>query len=223
MYRRRPGPRVRPFPHPSGALKTGYRGVFWWSASAFALLSALAGAGWLLPLDVAALRATRALASFAFDRVGVFFSTLGSLEVSTALFGLLALIVYLRGARRLTTRLVAAFVATAAIEVAMKLLLPVPPIPNGNIRHTDFAPLLDAGFPYPYPSGHALRTTMLLGVLCLLGRNGPLWVVSATLLLGMAVSRVYLGVHWASDVAGGTLLGVAGLAWAFGGRSPKSR
>jgi membrane-associated phospholipid phosphatase len=30
-------------------------------------------------------------------------------------------------------------------------------------------------------------------------------------------------VHWASDVIGGILLGVAGLAWAFGERSGISR
>lgn len=199
-------------------MKGRSRPVFWSSAAAFALLSAAAGSGRLLPLDLALLRATRTLVTERLDRVGALFSTLGSLEVSTGLFGLVVLVVSLRGDRRLAARLAAAFLLVSLVEVSMKLFLPVPPIPEEAPRRLDFAPLLDAGFPYPYPSGHTLRTTMLLGAGCLLYRNGLLWTVSAVLLVGMGASRVYLGVHWASDVAGGALLGLAGLAWAYGGR-----
>ncbi len=200
-------------------MKGWSQAVFWASGAAFALHAAAAGAGWLLPLDLSLLRATRTLASGSLDRTGAFLSTLGSLEVSTALFGLLVVAVSLRGDRRLAARLVVAFLVVALVEVSMKLLLPVPPIPAGAVRETDFVPLLDAGFLYPYPSGHAMRTTMLLGALCLLGRGGLLlWTISAVLLLGMYASRVYLGVHWASDVVGGALLGLAGLAWAWKGR-----
>lgn len=190
--------------------------VLWASGAAFALLSAAAGAGWLLGFDLLLLRAVQAYPSAYLDGIGVFFSVLGSIEVTAAAFVLLVSGVLLRGDRRLAARLVAAFAAAALVEVVMKLYLPVPPVPADAARIRDFGPLVDAAFPYPYPSGHALRFAVLLGALCLLWRNGAVRAVCAGLFLGMAASRVYLGVHWASDVAGGALLGLAALAWAFG-------
>ena len=60
-----------------------------------------------------------------------------------------------------------------------------------------------------------------LGVLFLLWKNRLARTLAILSLAGMAASRVYLGVHWASDVVGGFLLGVAGLTWAFGRRKER--
>lgn len=190
----------------------------WASGAAFALLSAAAGAGWLLGLDLLALRAAQARPAAYLDGIGALFSFLGSIEFTAALLGLLVLSLFVRGDRRLAARLVVAFAAMALVELLMKLYLPVPPIPEGTARISDFGPLVDAVYPYPYPSGHTIRTTFLLLALCLLWRNRTFWTICAVLLVGMAASRVYLGVHWASDVAGGALLGLAGVAWAFFGK-----
>ena len=190
--------------------------LFWASGAAFALLSAAAGAGWLLGLDLLALRAAQASPAAPLDAVGALFSVLGSAEVTAVAFLVLVLWMLVRRDPRLAARLAVALVVAALVEVSMKLYLPVPPIPEGAARTRDFGPLVDAAFPHPYPSGHALRSAVLLGALCLLWRNRVFWVSCAVLFLGMAASRVYLGVHWASDVAGGALLGIAALAWAFG-------
>ena len=191
-------------------------GTFWASGAAFALLSWAAGAGWFLGVDLLLLRAAQARPAAYLDGIGALFSFLGSIEFTAGLLGLLVVWVSVCGDRRLAARLVVAFAAVALVEVLMKLYLPVPPIPEDAARIRDFGPLVDAVFPYPYPSGHAIRTTFLLIALCLLRPDRFVWTMCAALLVLMAVSRVYLGVHWSSDVAGGVLLGLAGLAWAFG-------
>lgn len=196
--------------------RAGKYGILLWaSGAAFALLSAAAGAGWLLGLDLLALRVAQARPAAYLDGIGALFSFLGSIEFTVGFLGLLVLWVFVRGDRRLAARLVVAFAAAALVEVLMKLYLPVPPIPEDAARIRDFGPLVDTVYPYPYPSGHSIRTTFLLVALCLLWRNRFVWSLCAVLLVLMAASRVYLGVHWASDVAGGALLGLAGLAWAL--------
>jgi len=68
-----------------------------------------------------------------------------------------------------------------------------------------------------YPSGHALGSmvaaTLLLALVFAASRAGP-WRVLAVLLVAVYIvwvglSRLYLGVHWGSDVLGGWAIGAA--------------
>ena len=66
-----------------------------------------------------------------------------------------------------------------------------------------------------FPSGHAMTATVVLGLLLwLLRRHGAgrvLWrtavALAAVSVVGVGLTRVWLGVHWPSDVLGGWLLG----------------
>ena len=71
---------------------------------------------------------------------------------------------------------------------------------------------------YSFPSGHAMSGVIILGALgYLAARSIQEWknksaalAAFATLALAIGISRVYLGVHWASDVGAGF---AAGLLW----------
>jgi undecaprenyl-diphosphatase len=81
---------------------------------------------------------------------------------------------------------------------------------------------------YGLPSGHAQGAVVLWGLLALQavlrGARRWLWAPAALLMLGIGVSRVYLGVHFPTDVLAGWVVGVVVLgvaAWVLG-RLPAS-
>ncbi|MEO5511316.1 MAG: phosphatase PAP2 family protein [Longimicrobiales bacterium] len=91
-----------------------------------------------------------------------------------------------------------------------------------------------------FPSGHAMTSTIAYGCIAyLVGRLGPtprvrgsVWGVALVLICAIGLSRMYLGVHYPSDVLAGFFAGVAWLAFVasgltavefFAARRPKTK
>jgi membrane-associated phospholipid phosphatase len=73
---------------------------------------------------------------------------------------------------------------------------------------------------YSFPSGHAMSSFIAFGALAYLALRQP-WpwaarsaglAIAMTIVVLVGLSRVYLGVHWASDIAGGWSAGAVWLA-----------
>jgi membrane-associated phospholipid phosphatase len=137
-------------------------------------------------------------------------SFLGSTKVVFAVSAVAALLAA-RRCPRLALAIVVIALARPATEFLLKELVSRPR-PAGN--------RLVGGEGYSFPSGHPLAVVASWGTLPLVAalytRRRLLWWITAvavwTLVVLVALSRVWLGVHWASDVVASLALAVLGVA-----------
>jgi len=99
-------------------------------------------------------------------------------------------------------------------------------VPLKNLFHRHRPPLGLAIHTASFPSGHAMGSTLFFGLLAAaLGRLDPhrraaYDGLALGIILLVGCSRVYLGVHWPSDVLGGYFFGGLFLSvWTWGTRS----
>lgn len=146
---------------------------------------------------------------------------LGGLELTSIL--MLALAIYLwREGFGADALAVAAFAGAVALEVVYKSLF-FHPGPPHSLSHADGPSLTDflpgSGQGNSFPSGHMVRAVVAYGLLAfVVKRLAPSRVVRAlavpvaiTIIVVLAFDRLYLDVHWESDVIGGILLGAIAL------------
>jgi hypothetical protein len=141
--------------------------------------------GWLYEADLSALQTAREHYSDFVGGVWSFFPLLGGLEIVGAALLLLLVGLFLRGQRVLAGGILAVFVLTGVLELAIKFYLPQVPVPQGTPQAEDYAPPVAVDHTYPYPSGHVIRSVIVFGALLLLSRNrflraGPLAVLGVS-------------------------------------------
>ena len=129
---------------------------------------------------------------------------LGSIGFLSTLFIMLTIVFLVAGLHRSAVWLAVAAGGSVVLDVSLKLAFHRPrPVPFFGT-----APLT-----YSFPSGHALSSLCFYGVLaglCVTQMHNRaarimIWVLSGLLVAGIGLSRIYLGVHYTTDVIAGYL------------------
>jgi undecaprenyl-diphosphatase len=151
----------------------------------------------------------------ALDRVMYGFTYLGSGLTLTLLAGASVLVFAIARRYREAVLLALSLVAGTVFFSVVKLLVgrPRPPLEDARIVQGGLS----------FPSGHSTLAAMFYGTLAyfIIRALRPEWarvavgVAAGLLVLAVGVSRVYLGVHYPSDVAAGWAAGVVWLGLVF--------
>jgi membrane-associated phospholipid phosphatase len=190
---------------------------------AFMVLTIAVSLGWLTALDHDTLSAMEGIWRQSLHAIFQAIAELGGLELTTVIVAGLVVFLYRRGYRS-EAWVGLAFVAIELFEIFYKRNL-YHPAPPASVAHTDgpsltmlFEPT-NGAVPNSFPSGHMLRTVFVYGLLAfVIRRLAPQpWAraiaapVAVLIIVVVAFDRLYLDVHWESDVIGGLLLGAIGL------------
>lgn len=176
------------------------------TAGLFVLLSlVVVHTPWLTKFDHSVLNFSQELRHPWLDRFFVALTLAGDPEVFYVGFALGGLVLWLKGHTPAMLHLLAggiiALVGTHALKAGFA-------IPRPDVA-------IQAPGSMSYPSGHASGTTLFYSLLATFigqelsaSKRRFLYLAMATPILLVTVSRVYLGVHWLTDVAGGILFGL---------------
>lgn len=111
------------------------------------------------------------------------------------------------------------WLAAVHLGAALAFALTVPALLKMTLQLPRPVEFSEGVFGYGFPSWHAAMNTVLYGFLAVLGARGLpeprrwlIYAVAGNLILLICFTRVYLGVHWLSDVLGGLALGLAWVA-----------
>ncbi|MFI8568302.1 phosphatase PAP2 family protein [Rhodococcus sp. NPDC078407] len=181
-------------------------GALGYAFAVLVLAVAVHSNGWLTGADTAVARWFVDHRSATLDQLAVAVTTVGG-PAETAALGLIVAVVLVWRTKRYGPALVL-LVTVASASIACTLLKLIvgrerPPQSIQMMLETDPS----------FPSGHVTGTASLLLMLALIAgarRSRPvralMLVIAVTLTVAVACTRMYLGVHWLTDVGAGALL-----------------
>lgn len=158
--------------------------------------------GWLeslVPWGTEIIVWAQSLSSSGLDAVFMFFTYLGYEE-----FYLIALpLIYWSIHKEVGIKLGFISLFSAWVNSAIKYLLAIPRPSDTRIR----IPLPEST--PSFPSGHAQNAVVNWGYLAYRASSLVFWLIAILAILGISLSRVFLGVHYPQDIIGGWLIGLA--------------
>ncbi|KRE50079.1 phosphatase PAP2 family protein [Paenibacillus sp. Soil724D2] len=198
--------------------KTLYKDLFWGFGAAcvlligFVLLSQSLSSSWLKEIDESIGSTVRSLRSDAVTPIALFFTTMGKAITEFIVFVVVALILLIKFKHKWETLVLLIGVLTAwGLNQLLKALFQRErPVGMWLIEENGFS----------FPSGHAMVSSLFYGLIgYLLWTNvRKIWkaawlipVVTIVVVVCIGLSRIYLGVHYPSDVLAGFAAGGAGL------------
>lgn len=159
----------------------------------------------ILMWGISIVLALQALSTPALDNIFLAITQLGS----ELFFLLLVPLIYWCFDKRFGIRLAILFLLSAIANIWLKALFNTPRPYQYDSRVRLIGPdEMNPGF----PSGHAQTTTTVWGELGLRIRRGWMWALAIVVVVAVSISRVYLGVHFPHDVAGGIVFGAIAIA-----------
>ncbi len=131
-----------------------------------------------------------------------FVTLLGSPQVLFSLFGVISIVFLIARWRRAAAWLALGTIGSVVLDTTLKVLF------HRARPEPFFSPMPNS---YSFPSGHALSSFCFYGILAALLdariKNAwvrwSIWAAAALLVLLIGLSRIYLGVHFPTDVIAG--------------------
>jgi len=158
-------------------------------------------------------------------RINVIISMIGSPPAMAALFAVVVLYLWYAKQRTLIVAWVLSYIGGTILDGVMKEVIRRPR-PEYAMRFLHYNS-------WSFPSGHSMGSLIGFAMLAYtiirvrpvkhLGAEIGIWAAAATMVALVGYSRIYLAVHYLSDVAAGYTLGVLWLAVCFTGLQLVSR
>lgn len=170
---------------------------------AFVVVAALVGAHAGGGLDGRVISWAEAHEHRSLNALAVGFDYLGRWWLAIAGIVAIAGVLWLAGRRAQARYLALAMALSLSLNLLLKLVFRRVPPGGGTVVKAST---------YAFPSGHTMTATALAAALALIAWptrwRWPLLLAGAAFAGAMGLSRVYLAVHWPSDVAAGWAMGV---------------